>query len=72
MSLIANAASSLQHGPEVASAGVIDVRRRQGESLPDDLSYFSNRCLKIEKTFGIFLRELGNFLDCFLGIVVKD
>ena len=66
-----SAASGLKHGPEIAAAGIVDVRRRELQRVANHAANLFERLLKHGILCGIFLREPGNLLRGQLGVVVK-
>ena len=46
----ADGASGLEHAPQIAGAGIVDVGRSQGERFANDLAHLGERCLELRDT----------------------
>src|SRR5579885_1225386 len=68
---LADGASGLEHAPEIAATGIIEVGRSGGECVGDDFADLTERLLEFGILGGVFLREGGDFLRGFCGVLIE-
>ncbi len=69
---ISNGPARPEHAPKIATAGTVDIRRRERERFADDLADFTQRCSEVRVRDCVFLRPLRDFLRRLFLVGVED
>src|ERR1051326_775295 len=69
---LAQRASSLEHGPEITAAWIVNIGRREFQRVANDAANLFQRLMESRVSFCVFWGEFANLLRCALHIVVEN